>query len=135
MKYDNPLPTAIGVITVAERVLLLRRAIEPACGQWDTVGGFLSGDETAEECLRREAREEIGIDVHALSFLGTFASVYGDTGLQTLGIAFRCEVDGSPIELSDENSEYAWFGFDEVPEVAFADVRKAVAAVIVSSRA
>ncbi|MFC9436154.1 NUDIX domain-containing protein [Nocardia sp. NPDC057030] len=128
VKYDNPLPTTIGLIVRGDRVLLLRRGIEPELGKWDTVGGFMSGDETAEEGLRREAREEIGLEVDRLSFVGSFSSVYGATGLRTIGLAFRCAIaDGRPIELSGENTEYRWFDLAELPDVAFADVRKALA--------
>ncbi|MFE9581428.1 NUDIX domain-containing protein [Nocardia sp. NPDC006044] len=128
VKYDNPLPTTIGLVVRGDRVLLLRRGIEPEFGKWDTVGGFMSGDETAEEGLRREAREEIGLEVDGLSFVGSFSSVYGDTGLRTIGLAFRCSIaDDQVIELSGENTEYRWFDLGELPDVAFADVRKALA--------
>lgn len=128
VKYDNPLPTTIGLVVCGSRVLLLRRGIEPEFGKWDTVGGFLSGDETAEDGLRREAREEIGLEVDGLSFVGSFSSVYGDTGLHTIGLAFRCTIaDDHAIELSGENTEYRWFDVEDLPDVAFEDVRKALA--------
>lgn len=128
VKYDNPLPATIGLVVRGSRVLLLRRGIEPEFGKWDTVGGFLSGDETAEDGLRREAREEIGLEVDELSFVGSFSSIYGDTGLRTIGLAFRCSVtDDHAIELSGENTEYRWFELEDLPDVAFEDVRKALA--------
>lgn len=126
-KYDNPLPTTIGLIGRSRRILLLRRAHEPARGEWDTVGGFLAGGESAEENLVREAREEIGCQVVDLHPVGTYASVYGDTGLTTVGIAFSCRIaDDAVITLSDENSEYGWFGWDEIPHLAFTDVAASV---------
>ncbi|MCX4095400.1 NUDIX hydrolase [Nocardia sp. alder85J] len=127
VKYDNPLPTTIGLVMHGGRILLLRRAIHPAFGEWDTVGGFLSGDETVEENLRREAKEEIGADIRQLEFVGSFSSVYGDTGLHTIGIAFTCTVTDPEIQLSEENSEYRWFAPEELPDVAFEDVRRALA--------
>ncbi|MFJ4103817.1 hypothetical protein [Amycolatopsis japonica] len=52
---------------------MLRRAHEPRKGAWGTVRGFLSGAEN-------------------LRFAGTYPSVYGDTGLKTIGLAFAdCE--------------------------------------------
>jgi NADH pyrophosphatase NudC (nudix superfamily) len=126
-KYDNPLPTTIGLICRGRSILLLRRAHEPAAGSWDTVGGFLSGGETAEENLVREAWEEIGCQVVDLRPAGTYPSVYGDTGLTTVGIAFTCRIaDDAVITLSEENSEHGWFGHDELPDLAFADVTAAV---------
>lgn len=99
-------------------------------GSWDAVGGFLSGSETAEDCLRREALEEIGCELLEVAAVGTFSSVYGDTGLRTIGIAFRCTIaPGSTIKLSNENDDYEWFPLSAVPDVAFADVREAVASL------
>lgn len=127
IKYDNPLPTTIGLVIRGDDVLLLRRSVSPSEGKWDTVGGFLSGDETAEQCLLREGLEEIGVTLSIEGVLGTFSSVYGSTGLRTIGIAFTCSI-GEQIEitLSPENSEYKWFHLEELPEIAFADVRKAL---------
>lgn len=128
-KYDNPLPTTVVLLETQGRVLLMRRSNEPRKGAWDAVGGFLSGLESAEDCARREAREELGIEIGDLSILGTFASVYGDTGLNTLGVAFVTRLSGSAsrIQLSEENSEYEWFDYAALPDVAFDDVRAALA--------
>jgi len=127
LRYDNPLPTTIGVVEHRGRFLLLRRADEPKRGEWDTVGGFISPGETAEACLIREAREEISCELTALELFGTYASVYGNTGLRTLGIAFRCGLEqGFEIKLSSENTEFAWFDPAELPPVAFRDVAAAL---------
>jgi NAD+ diphosphatase len=127
VKYDNPLPTTIGLICRGRSILLLRRAQEPAVGAWDTVGGFLTAGETAEQNLVREAGEEIGCPVLDLRPVGTYASVYGDTGMATVGVAFTCRIaDDAVITLSAENTEHRWFGWDEVPDLAFADVAAAV---------
>jgi ADP-ribose pyrophosphatase YjhB (NUDIX family) len=133
VKYDNPLPTTIGLIRRGPRLLLLRRAQAPALGKWDTVGGFLSGGETAEQNLVREAWEEIGCQVVDLRPVGTYSSVYGDTRLTTVGIAFSCRIaDDVVITLSAENSEHGWFGRDEIPDLAFDDVTAAVRDLITS---
>lgn len=129
VKYDNPLPTTIGIVERAGRILLLRRAIEPQRGWWDTVGGFVSAGESAEETMLREAREEIGAEIVIERLLGTYASVYGDTGLQTLGVAFACRLADDTAELrvdARESSDHGWFAPGEIPQLAFADVQQAV---------
>lgn len=131
VQYDNPLPTTLAMIVRDRRVLLVQRAQEPMRGSWDTVGGFLNASETAEEGTIREVREELGCQVASLKPLGTYASVYGNTGRHTIGIAFICElIPNAEVRLSDENGEYAWFGFDEVPQLAFKDGRDAMEALI-----
>jgi NAD+ diphosphatase len=53
----------------------------------------------------------------------------GDTGLQTLGIAFLCRlVDHTPVRISEESSEHAWFAPEDLPKLAFADVQQAAEA-------
>jgi NAD+ diphosphatase len=128
VKYDNPLPTTIGLVESGGKLLLLRRADEPQRGWWDTVGGFIAAGESAEEAMVREAEEEIGVRVTIERLLATYASVYGDTGLQTLGVAFLCALpDGAELTISDESVEHGWFGREELPELAFRDVQAAAA--------
>jgi NAD+ diphosphatase len=129
-KWDNPLPTTIAVIRDARRVLLMRRCQEPQAGRWDAVGGFLTAAETAEQCVQREAEEEIGVRVEVGRFLGTYLSTYGNAGPTTIGLAFECTLpEGANIQLSEENSEYGWFDLDNLPEIAFDDVRDVLTAV------
>jgi NADH pyrophosphatase NudC (nudix superfamily) len=130
VKYDNPLPATIGVVVRDRRVLLVRRAQEPHAGHWNTVGGFVSASESAEQAMRREAREEIGVDVVIERSLGSWSSVYGDTGLPTLGIGFLCRLADphAEIRLSLEISAYEWFDAAELPELPFSDVSGAVRA-------
>jgi len=51
------------------RLLFLRRAKEPARGKLALAGGFIDYEETAEVGLRREIREEIGLEVGPLDYL------------------------------------------------------------------
>jgi NAD+ diphosphatase len=128
-KWDNPLPSTIAVIREGDRVLLTRRSQAPRIGTWDAVGGFLTIAETAEECVRREALEELGVAITINRMLGTFASTYGDTGLRTIGVAFDCSVASRAcITLSEENDRFGWFPLDDLPEIAFDDVRQALQA-------
>ncbi|WP_219823567.1 NUDIX hydrolase [Nocardia nova] len=130
-KYDNPLPTTIGIVARDSKILLLQRNIEPARGKWVGIGGFLAGNETFEENLRRESYEEIGQNVRTIHYLGSFTSIYGDTGLRTVGVAFLCRLEGQhPLKISDESSTYGWFDIFDFPEIAFADVASAIAAAV-----
>ena len=61
--------------------------------------------------------------------VGTYSSVYGDTGLQTLGVAFACSLPAdAELTISEESSEHAWFTPDALPPLAFADVTAAAEA-------
>lgn len=127
-QYESASPTTIVLILdEAGRLLLVKRGIDPRRGMWDTVGGFVEPGETAEDCARRETREELSCELASLEPLGTYTSVYGEGGPRTLATAFKAQLaDGASIELSDENPECGWFGRDEIPELAFPDGRDAI---------
>lgn len=130
VQYENPAATTLALVLAGRELLLVRRAQAPRAGLWDTIGGFVDPGETAEECVRREVREEIGCELSGLVPLGTFASTYGETGRRTLGVAFVCALAGEgSIRLSEENDAARWFPLDDLPELAFADGDDAVAAL------
>jgi ADP-ribose pyrophosphatase YjhB (NUDIX family)/uncharacterized protein (DUF952 family) len=130
-QYDNPVPAAVVLIVRGDELLVVRRAIEPYRGRWDTVGGFLDPGETAEACAVREVREELGCELVGLEPLGTFASTYGDGGRATVGMAFTAGLaPGAQVRLDEENSEFAWAPLDAVPDLAFDDGRAAVDALL-----
>lgn len=129
IQYENPLPTTVVLpVDATGRVLLVRRGQQPRAGFWDTLGGFLDVDESAEQGASRELREEIGVTPERLDYLGSYPSTYGDTGRRTLGIAFACRLalDADQITLSTENTAHEWFALDDLPELAFQDGDDAV---------
>jgi NAD+ diphosphatase len=58
------------------RVLFIRRAVEPSAGKLAVPGGFLDEGETMEDGLRREFREEVGVEPEELQFLCTHPNAY-----------------------------------------------------------
>jgi 8-oxo-dGTP diphosphatase len=100
------------------RVLLVRRAIQPALGQWDIPGGFLEADEHPEAGAVRELREETGLDIIITRLLGVYIGtyVYGDDPAYTLDMVFVASApDGEP-RPADDASEIGWFAPDMLPE-------------------
>jgi 8-oxo-dGTP diphosphatase len=118
-------PTACAIVTDDQgRVLLARRAGEPFRGCWDLPGGFLDEGEHPLDALRRELREETGLDVEPLEFLGIWMDRYGgdEDAHATLNLYWTAQVLAGEAEASDDVSELAWFRRDELPpaeELAF----------------
>jgi len=77
------------------RLLLSRRAIEPAKGMLDLPGGFVEPMETAEEAVIREIREELNASVVKTEYLTSFPNEYVFSGFSvfTLDLAFICKID------------------------------------------
>jgi ADP-ribose pyrophosphatase YjhB (NUDIX family) len=107
-----------GLLERDGRVLLARRAVEPRRGLWDIPGGFLEEGEEALDGLRREFREETGIEVEPVAWLGAFVDPYN--GYRVLGLTWLVRGEGEP-RAADDVAELRFFGPDELPaEMAFA---------------
>ncbi len=126
IKYDDPTPTAGAILRRDGKYLVLKRGIEPRKGEWELPGGFLDSGETAESAVVRELREETGLTCRIIRYIGSFASVYGDTGIVTVSTVYLTEPAGGTFRLSHESAGHRWVGLDGFPELAMADDRQAV---------
>jgi 8-oxo-dGTP diphosphatase len=114
------------------RVLLARRANQPFQGRWDLPGGFLEEGEHPFDALRRELREETGLEVEPLEFVGVWIDRYPyDTyTVSTLNLYWTARVLAGSQAAADDVAELCWFRPDQLPgegELAFhiADVLRA----------
>jgi ADP-ribose pyrophosphatase YjhB (NUDIX family) len=132
--YANPKPTATAVCVDDDgRVLLTRRAVEPSAGSWDLPGGFVDEHEHPLDALRRELREETGLEIEPLDLLGIWMDEYGgdSTAESTLNLFWRARVLGGEPLAADDVAELRWFRPDELPpadELAFRCVALALEA-------
>jgi ADP-ribose pyrophosphatase YjhB (NUDIX family) len=126
--YGNPSPTVQAWIERDGRFLALRRNQDPERGRWNMPGGFVEAGESGPEAIRREVREETGLEIEVQGVIGVFASTYGEgeDAEPIFDVAFRATADGE-LEVSDESEEAGWFSLAEFPEPAFKGEREALA--------
>lgn len=123
--YHNPRPCVAILIVDNGKILLARRVIEPAKGEWDIPGGFVDSGESAEEAVVREALEETGLHVRVIKFLGSLPDVYGDRKLPTLNLCFVAEIMHGELRPQSDVEALDWFSPDQLPEsMAFAHQRE-----------
>lgn len=97
--YFNPSAATVALIMNEQNELLVcRRAKDPAKGTLDLPGGFIDMAETGEEGVRREVKEETGMEVNKAEYLFSLPNIYVYSGfpVHTLDLFFRCTVADTP---------------------------------------
>ena len=91
-----------------ERVLLAHRRDSD---WWNLPGGGMEIGETVDEAIRREVREETGLEVE----VGQLVGVYSKPQKQEVVLTFRCHVlSGVPV-ATEEMSECRYFAPHDLP--------------------
>jgi len=94
------------IVDEADRVVLTRRAVHPFLDQWVMPGGKIALGEPMQVALRREVREEVGIDVVVGALVDTYEHVTpGADNDHHVILYFRCRP--SRAELTPNPSEVA----------------------------
>lgn len=88
----------------SEDVLVVRRASD---GGWELPGGRLDADESTVAGLRREVREETGLDatVRRPTFTATWRN---DDGQGRYAVYYHCVAEERTVSLSDEHTDHDW---------------------------
>lgn len=117
--YTNPSPcNALILENDQGKILLAKRKLAPKKGCWDVPGGFTEKQETMEESLMREIREELGITISKWAYFGSYPDKYTYKGLTipTLNFVYTAPISsGTPIQASDDISEVHYFKKSKIP--------------------
>ncbi|MFH0952339.1 MAG: NUDIX hydrolase [Patescibacteria group bacterium] len=129
--YINSSPTASAlIINKKDEVLLAKRAWPPAKGKWDTLGGFLENGEDPIKGLRREIKEETGVTLKNIKYLGIYLDDYHHNNriFKTLNIFYTAEIARGKPKPSDDIAGVKWFARNRLPKnLAFRNCRQALA--------
>ncbi|MEW6323100.1 MAG: NUDIX hydrolase [Acidobacteriota bacterium] len=108
----------------AERIVLVRRAIEPGYGKWVFPGGYVDRGEEITIAARREAREEAGLDIR----LDYLVNIYSYAGRTPIVVVYAATMIGGSYAVDDENLEVQAFDTAALPwdDLAFRSTREAL---------
>jgi ADP-ribose pyrophosphatase YjhB (NUDIX family) len=129
--FSDPKVAVIALVQQDGRVLLVRRAVNPAKGLWALPGGYMDAGELPEAALRREVQEEVGLAVTVDHLLAIYPMINGSGPSQGIVLAYRAApLDGQThLTPQDDVSEAGWFAPDELPAgLAFDSTKTQLAA-------
>ncbi|GHN00599.1 NUDIX hydrolase [Cytophagales bacterium WSM2-2] len=102
-------------------VLLIVRKFEPFQKQWALPGGLVKEEESLEEAVRRELKEESGVDANYLEQLYSFGKPGRDPRNRVVSVAYYGLVRPKDFQLSAQTDaeDVAWFNIKKLPKLAF----------------
>ena len=105
---------AIIVAVIKGNEILLTHAERFAPGLYSVIAGFVEPGETLEECVRREAKEEVGLEVKNIKYFGSQSWPFPDS----IMVAFTAEYAGGKITVDEtEIVDAGWFRADSLPRI------------------
>lgn len=122
--FINSAAAVAALVTDAEgRLMLVKRGIEPNYGKLDLPGGFIDPMETAENAVKRELDEELGLKVKSLEYLGSAPNeyVFSEFSVFTLDMAFKTKAESlDNLKPMDDILDYKFYcesdiDYNEIP--------------------
>lgn len=108
--YPRISPVVI-VAVLKDNQILLIQSKHFKVSFYTVISGFVEPGETLEECLRREVKEEVGIEVKNISYFGSQPWPFPNS----LMLAFTAEYDGGEIVIDEEEIiDARWFTVDNL---------------------
>lgn len=109
--YLDPKLVACSLVEMDNRIVLLKRGIDPQRGKWVMPGGYVDRGEVVEAAARRETEEECGIKIRITNLLGLYS--YPDR----LGVvvAYMAEYLSGDLIVGDETLAVKLFRPEEIP--------------------
>ena len=123
----TPIVATLGYVLSPDRkrVLMVHRNARPddhQLGKYNGLGGKIERDEDVVACMRREIREEAGIECESMQLRGTISwPGFGRTGEDWLGVVFVLDaVSGTPLERNPEGT-LEWVEVERILELPLWD--------------
>ena len=101
-------------LVTRDREVLLARAKRFPRSMYSALAGFVEPGETIEDCVRREVKEEVGVEVDGITYFASQSWAFP----HSLMIAYTARYAGGEIRLDDnEIADARWFDVDALPDI------------------
>lgn len=113
ISYPRLSPAVIVAVTKGDKLLLASNK-NFTSGLYSVLAGFVEAGETLEECVKREIREEAGIEVKNIKYFGSQSWPFPNSYM----LAFTAEHESGDIQIGEnEIADAKWFSVEEIPKI------------------
>jgi ADP-ribose pyrophosphatase YjhB (NUDIX family) len=126
----RPLIGVGALILRRDRILMAQRGKEPLKGWWSLPGGALETGEALEDAVRREVREETGLEIRPLGVLEIFERIMRDASgapeYHYVLIDYMCRITGGSLRAGDDVCAVEWVRRRDLPGIRITEGTLAV---------
>lgn len=136
--YVNPTFCTAAILENEKgEILLVKRKLEPKKGYWDSPGGFVDLEESVEEGMVRELKEELGLDIKEIKYFKSYSDTYFWDGINfaTIGLTYIAKINSQEkMTATDDVAGFKFFKKEEIPldEIGFESFKQALSDYISS---
>ena len=113
--FEDPKLAVVVLVSKKDKLLLVKRAIEPKLGKWSFPSGYVDLGESVESAALREVKEETGMEIK-INFL---VGVYSSSTRPLVLLAYGAEVSGGNVKLNHEVLDVEYFSPNSLPDMPF----------------
>ncbi len=122
---ERPIVGVGAVVLDGSRVVLVKRANEPLKGEWSLPGGAVDVGETLEQAIRREVREETGLDVEVGPIVDVLDRIRHDADgrikFHYVLVEFLCRPIGGELRCASDAEDAVWAADPDLVRYAVAE--------------
>jgi 8-oxo-dGTP diphosphatase len=115
----RPLVGVGAILLDGDRILMAQRGKEPLKGWWSLPGGALETGEALADAVRREMREETGLEIEPLGVLEIFERIMRDADgvpeYHYVLIDYVCRITGGQLAAGDDVCRVEWVRRRDLP--------------------
>ena len=114
-RYANRGVSIDAIVVKDHQVLLIQRGVEPNKGLWGTPGGYVGWDESAEDTVKRELKEETNLDIENVKLMGVYSQPERHPK-QVINLVYLAEGPIGKQKHGDDALDTKWFDLDSLPD-------------------
>ncbi|MDA3792155.1 MAG: NUDIX hydrolase [Elusimicrobia bacterium] len=125
INYLNPVPAVACIVKDKDRILLVKRGVEPEKGKWSLPAGFMELGESPEEAVLRELKEEAGIDGKIKELIGVYAQPSKNySTVLTVGYSVLTSGRDDDVVAGDDVTDAEFKEIEKAEDIPFVSHRR-----------